>query len=57
MARNQASFIEDVLFTQNRCWDPCGLGLLLWYVVVFAAIMYYFVETGMMITYGLGAWQ
>jgi hypothetical protein len=55
--RSQSSFIDNVLFAQNRCWDPCGRWLLLWYVVVFAAIMYYFVEMGIMITYGLVAWQ
>jgi hypothetical protein len=41
-----------LLFSHKKCSNPTWIGLMLWYMVVFTAIMYFFVENGIILTFG-----
>lgn len=38
------------------CYDPIANWLIAWYVLVFLAIIYTYVEMGLVLTYGSVAW-
>ena len=50
-AKNDSQFLYNLIFTEKKCYDPIGRWLLVWYFFVFLAIIYSYVEMGLILTY------
>lgn len=55
-AKNDSQFLYNLIFTEKKCYDPIGRWLLVWYFFVFLAIIYSYVEMGLILTYWEEAW-
>jgi hypothetical protein len=49
--------VEEVKESARLCFDPMANWLILWYFFVFQAIIFYFTEVTIVLTYGSIAWQ
>lgn len=52
----EAAMVSKVLFPKFNVMSPLVTWSLLWYFLVFATIVYYYVEMGLVLTYE-GAWE
>ena len=44
--------VYRLLFSTSKCLDPLSNWLMVWYMMVFSAIIYFFVEVGIILTFG-----
>ena len=41
-----------MLFSHKKCSSPIDVKFMVWYIFVFIAILYFFVENGIILTFG-----
>lgn len=46
-----------MFFSKKKCNNPCGIKILFWYFIVFWAILYFFLEVGILLTFGQTLWD
>jgi hypothetical protein len=48
--------IFRTFFSRKKCTNPCSIKMLIWYFVVFWAILYFFLKVGIILTFGQSLW-
>ncbi len=55
-AKRKGTLESIMMMSSKQCYNPISKVLLVWYFFVFLAIVYSYVEMGLILTYGQAAW-